>query len=216
MAPQITVVSPERIAMELRLMLTQERRGMAVRLLDELGLIATLLPELGRVSQNTLATLDKLPPPSIALALAALFAESLTPEQAADICRRWRMSNRDSERRVWLLKQRQALTGARQQAWSRLQRVLMSPGAAELIDLHAANDWANDDDLQFCRDWLARSRPELDPPPLLTGDDLLRHGIPAGKHFQGLLDQIRDAQLDGKISSRQQALALADQLWPPT
>ena len=32
----------------------------------------------------------------------------------------------------------------------------------------------------YCRSLLAQPREVLDPPPLLTGDDLLAHGVPAG------------------------------------
>ena len=46
MAPQMGVVSAERIAEELRRLLTYPERARGVRLLDELGLIAVLLPEL--------------------------------------------------------------------------------------------------------------------------------------------------------------------------
>jgi poly(A) polymerase len=46
MAEQIGVVAPERIAEELRKMLSHKSRGRAVRLLRELGLIPPILPEL--------------------------------------------------------------------------------------------------------------------------------------------------------------------------
>jgi len=46
MAPQITIVSPERIADELRKMLSHRTRGQSVRLLRELELIPPLFPEL--------------------------------------------------------------------------------------------------------------------------------------------------------------------------
>jgi hypothetical protein len=41
---------------------------------------------------------------------------------------------------------------------------------------------------------------------------LIRHGIPPSERYKGLLEAVRDAQLDGKITSKQQALALVDQL----
>jgi poly(A) polymerase len=46
MAPQITIVSAERIAEELRKLLTDPRRAEGMRLLDEVGLAAMILPEL--------------------------------------------------------------------------------------------------------------------------------------------------------------------------
>ena len=52
----------------------------------------------------------------------------------------------------------------------------------------------------------------MNPPPLLTGDDLLAHGMPAGPKFRIILQRIRDAQLDGHVDSQAEAMALADQL----
>ena len=51
---------------------------------------------------------------------------------------------------------------------------------------------------------------ELNPPPLLTGDDLIAHGVPRGKEYHTLLEAVRDAQLNKTISTRTEALALVD------
>jgi poly(A) polymerase len=59
------------------------------------------------------------------------------------------------------------------------------------------------------KEWTAE---DLNPPPLLTGHDLARHGLEPGPHFKRLLDAIREAQLDGSVKTRQQALDLADRL----
>ena len=53
---------------------------------------------------------------------------------------------------------------------------------------------------------LARPRDELDPPPLLTGGDLLAAGVPAGRTMGEMLTQLRALQLDGKIATREAAL----------
>ena len=81
MAPQITVVSPERIAMEMRRVLTEPGRVQGVRLLVELGLAAAVLPEIvpgdgaspARV-EHALGVLGRLQNPGFPLALAALLA----------------------------------------------------------------------------------------------------------------------------------------------
>jgi poly(A) polymerase len=46
MAPQIHLVSVERIAQELRRMLVDRHRARAIRLARELGLLAEMLPEI--------------------------------------------------------------------------------------------------------------------------------------------------------------------------
>jgi poly(A) polymerase len=56
---------------------------------------------------------------------------------------------------------------------------------------------------------VARPRLEIDPPPLVTGDELLAAGVPPGKPIGAALARIRALQLDGGITSRDQALAAA-------
>src|SRR5262245_26613254 len=88
MAPQITVVSAERIAEELRQLLVHPRRAAGMNRLDELGLVAVILPELvpmkdcphglpdarnGNLWGHVMRVLELLGPEcSFALALAAL------------------------------------------------------------------------------------------------------------------------------------------------
>jgi poly(A) polymerase len=65
----------------------------------------------------------------------------------------------------------------------------------------------------FCEEFLARTPPdELNPPPLITGDDLVELGMSPGPKFKKLLDQVRTAQLDGEILDRAEAIELAKRL----
>ncbi|MCC6739218.1 MAG: hypothetical protein IT452_09240, partial [Planctomycetia bacterium] len=50
---------------------------------------------------------------------------------------------------------------------------------------------------------------DLDPPRLLTGDDLLALGAPRGPKLGQVLAAVRAAQLDGEVADREAALALA-------
>ena len=54
---------------------------------------------------------------------------------------------------------------------------------------------------------LERWKTELNEPipPLLSGDDLLHAGIPAGPRIRSLLEELRDEQLDGRILTRETA-----------
>lgn len=226
MAEQVTVVSVERIAAEVELMLTRPQRRGAVELLKDVGLLAVILPEVDAHDARwpwTLGTLERLEDPSLGLALAALLGRYADRESVEAICRRWKLSNHDIKRASWLIEHRTALIGATAAPWSRVQRTLIADGAAELVALHAVaaqlpsgvdpvEPRASDADLQFCRDCLALPAAELNPPPLLTGDDLIKHGVPRGKIYQSLLEQVRDAQLEGTIQSRAEALSLVDRL----
>jgi poly(A) polymerase len=50
------------------------------------------------------------------------------------------------------------------------------------------------------------------PAPLLTGDDLVAAGWTPGPIFKRVLDLVYDAQLEDRISTRQQAIDLASHL----
>lgn len=242
MAESLPVVSAERIAQEMRLMLRLPARALALRLLQEVGLLGVVLPEVSPLAtswQFTLSALDALANPSFPLALATVLQAAVSADSAApaagvatpnvaldqataaaataalQVCRRWKLSNKEQQRVVWLVRQQQSLRDAARQPWPRLQRLLIEPGILELLDLHqalAAAAGGPTVDVEYCRQCLQRSPEELNPPPLVSGHDLIRHGMLAGAAFQRLLQQIRDAQLEGQIASRDEALALATRL----
>ena len=222
MADQISVISAERIAGELRAMLVHDRRRAAVGLLGEVGLLEAILPELSTAPSDTSAAahgpldvLGRLSEPSFPLALAAWLGELVDAQTAYVICRRLKLSNDESERVRWLVEHRATLLGARQMAWPRLQRILISADIGELVALDEALAVATGADsagLELARERLAWPRDVLDPPPLVTGDDLIAHGVPRGRQFKLLLEAVRDAQLDGQIHSREEALALVNKL----
>ncbi|HVA50261.1 MAG TPA: CCA tRNA nucleotidyltransferase [Pirellulales bacterium] len=244
LAPTVSVVSAERIAQEMRMLLVLPARARAADLLRETGLLASILPELvpladtpvaphrpelGNLWRRTLAVLDGLQRPRFPLGLAALLhaaacqghepPEGEGAHRAAEIvnqvCQRWRLSNKEAERASWLVERHRALLNAEQMPWPRLQRLLTSEGIDDLLKLHAAIAAAAGHDashVDYCRGRLALPPDELNPPPLLTGDDLIHHGIPPGKIYKSLLDQVRDAQLEKSVRSREEAIALVDRI----
>ncbi|NQT36783.1 MAG: CCA tRNA nucleotidyltransferase [Planctomycetes bacterium] len=219
----IDVVSAERIAAEMQRTLTGPNRGRAVRMLLETGLAATVLPEImpAEIVQphhttaprldHAMAVLDGLSSPDFPLALAALLHSLIDVRSAAGLCRRWRLSNDQTKRFVWLLGHHEALRGATGMKWSQLQPLLVARGIGDLVALHEAKASAGCGELAeaaHCREMLRRPAAELDPPPLLTGDDLIGYGVPRGAIYRVLLAQVRDAQLDGRIGTTAEALAL--------
>ncbi|HEY2148915.1 MAG TPA: hypothetical protein VGH32_13320, partial [Pirellulales bacterium] len=109
-----------------------------------------------------------------------------------------------------------ALANAQGMPWSRLQRLLIHEGIGELLDLHdtlATTGAFDASDEVYCRHRLAQPPDELNPPPLITGDDLIALGIPRGKIYSELLEKARDAQLDGEIRSRDDATRFVETLW---
>ena len=231
MVEEITVVSAERIAAEMRLMLVHRRRAGAIDLLHDVGLLAVILPELamanqpgevtatGRASDDAwlaaLDTLDALAEPGFSLALAGLLHPFVDGSGGRALCRRWKLSNSETDRVAWLLSHQDALHDARHVRWSRVQGVVVADGIDDLLALleaKAAAAGRTSDDAAYCRELLQQPRERLDPPPLLSGDDLIVHGVPRGKRYARLLRAVRDAQLDGAISTKEDALKLVDRL----
>ncbi|MEM1305835.1 MAG: CCA tRNA nucleotidyltransferase, partial [Planctomycetota bacterium] len=85
-------------------------------------------------------------------------------------------------------------------------------GAEDAIALHEAIVGGPDAASRACRAKLRLPREQLDPPPLLTGGDLKKHGLAPGPNFSAWLTIVRAAQLDGEISTKAEALALIDRL----
>jgi poly(A) polymerase len=55
----------------------------------------------------------------------------------------------------------------------------------------------------------------INPPPLITGDDLTAAGYTPGPDYKGWLERVRAAQLDGEVKSKEEALALVARLRGP-
>ena len=102
-----------------------------------------------------------------------------------------------------------ALAGAPAARWSKIQPLLAHEWAAALVALHEVASPDGAEEAAWCREWLAWPRERLDPPPLATGDDLRAAGLRPGPAFKHILQGVRDAQLDGEISTKEEAIALA-------
>jgi poly(A) polymerase len=231
MAREILVVSHERIADELKKMLVHPRRARAAGLARELDLLTVILPEMAPVCataglpgskdrwQVTCEMLYRFEIPRFELSLAALLHEIArdgTADAAAGlaerICRRLKLSNQESHDVSWLVGHRDALHGMQTIRKFRLKRLLAEPLIHELLALESANAHATNESLaevDFCQNYL-RTTPmeEINPPPLITGDDLKALGIEPGPQFKEILEKVRDGQLDGVISTRDEALRL--------
>lgn len=216
MATEIGVVSAERIAGELRRMLTEHDRVRAVELLDASGLAGELMPRWAAAPTDartaSVQTLARLEQPGFELALAALFAGLLGPKETASLGRRWKLSNKEIERTVWLVEHCRDLVDAERRPWSQVQPLLSAEGADDLIALTAAREPAAEAALDFCRARRSLPEAELNPPPLLTGNDLIAAGMKPGPQFAAIIAAIRAEQLDRRLHTRDEALQRAGRL----
>jgi poly(A) polymerase len=99
---------------------------------------------------------------------------------------------------------------------SKLKTILVHPGIRELLALHRADADASGrdtDHVEYCEQLLSQwTEADLNPQPLVTGHDLLQRGLEPGPLFTDLLAQIREAQLEGKIRSSEEAMQLLEQI----
>ncbi|MBX3432697.1 MAG: CCA tRNA nucleotidyltransferase [Pirellulales bacterium] len=215
MAPQTTIVSAERIGAELRRILANPNRALGMRLLGETNLLEAVAPELaGALAEPTaweaaLGRLENLAVESLPAALALASVDRLSPPAVRELCRTWRLTNKEGRLAEWLVEHLPEMRHAAELPWPRLQRLLIHSGAAELTAAAAAEQGEASPHVRRLRDTLALAPAELDPPPLATGDDLKAAGIKPGKHFAVLLEHLRDEQLLGRLSSREEALVAA-------
>jgi poly(A) polymerase len=195
----------------------------------------------GDLWDHTMLVLSLLPPvPSFTLAMSAFLHDMGKPctrsfqhgryayhnhEQvgasiADQVARRLKLSNSERERITWLVRYHQYLGEAKRLREAKLKRMLAEPGIEELLDLHRADALATTGDtsqVDYCWDYL-RDQPSgpINPPPLLTGHDLVRHGLKPGPQFAMLLERVREGQLEGQIRSKREALEWVDrELQPP-
>jgi putative nucleotidyltransferase with HDIG domain len=142
--------------------------------------------------------------------------EQVGARMADDIALRLKLSNAERERIVWLVERHQYLANARQMRPSKLKAILSLDGIHELLVLHRADALASGksvDHVEYCEHLLRAWTPEdLNPPPLVTGHDVRQLGPVPGPRYKELLDAVREAQLDGTITTRAQALDLLRRL----
>jgi poly(A) polymerase len=238
-AEHLKRISPERIAEELRLMLTPPTRIAAWRALWDFCLIHVIfrtLPErpqtplpVERYASPLFPQLAPGEPVSFGLALAALTLDFRAAGHAdhaillllfdrevggsVQACRTTlKISNDESD----LMQECLALAPLLlpdPPTVACMKRFLAKPSSSEARRMLAAI--AGADSINRPRiQWLAKQFAALElgdvaPPPLITGDDLTAAGLAPGPVFKRVLDQVYDAQLEDRVTTKEAALAMA-------
>jgi poly(A) polymerase len=131
-------------------------------------------------------------------------------EMAIEILKRLKRSRSVWERVAYLVKNHLRHTQAPKMRVSTLKRFLGEEGIEELLELTRLDALASNGDLQyydFCRRKLEEFKhEEIHPEPLLTGKDLIAVGFSPGPLFHDILERLHEAQLEGDICTREQAL----------
>ena len=131
---------------------------------------------------------------------------------AEEICRRFRLSNDETEQVCALVANHMRFVDVTRMKDSTFKRFVRMPEFEEHLELHRLDCLGSHRSLDlydFTREKLRATPPEqIRPDPLITGDDLIQAGYAPGPQFKELLTAIEDAQLEGSIQTKEEALAL--------
>ena len=192
----------------------------------------------GDVFTHTLLLLAGLNRPKEELALAALLHDvskrdcadrrpdgritfyghpEVGAEKAVAICQRLRRSRQTWEQVEWLVRHHLRIASAPQMRRSTLRRFLAEPHIEALLELARLDAMASNKNLEsyeFCRRAQAEFADEpIKPPPLLRGRDLLELGYPSGPLFAEILGAVEERQLEGELTTRDDAVAWVRQTY---
>jgi poly(A) polymerase len=193
----------------------------------------------GDVFVHTLLLLDHLPQPCpLTLAWGALLHDVGKPatfrvapdrirfdghvevgvKMAEDVCERLRFSNGETAQILALVDNHMRFGHVTRMKESTLKKFLRMPAFDEHLALHRADSLASHRNLstfELVQQKRAEIPPEkMRPSPLVTGDDLIAAGHVPGPKFREILNAVEDAQLEGRLPSRDAALEFIRREFP--
>ncbi|MDP8980390.1 MAG: CCA tRNA nucleotidyltransferase [Acidobacteriota bacterium] len=189
----------------------------------------------GDVWVHTLMMLERMQSPSPELAMGVLLHDvgkpgtfrvadrirfdghvELGEEIARRILNRLHFSNQQIDQILALVGNHMRFMDAQRMRESTLKRFLRLPRFDEHLELHRLDSTCSSGNLENYH--FAKSRfeqapaEELRPVRLIKGDDLIAAGYKPGPEFSKVLDAVEDAQLEGRIHTREDAMELVKEL----
>ncbi len=200
-------VSGERLRHELDLIFQESEPEKALMRLNALGVLRAIHPKTEFTDWHTgkfvAARQAHHPAP---LTYLGLLVYRFAPSTAREFCQRLKLPNSDCDTLMQVLELRDEVVGqlsVTPLAPSAIYRLLEEYADAALALVELATDDAR------ARDRIALFRSQLrNVQAELTGDDLKKLGLAPGPAYKKILAHLRDARLDGKISTRAQELEL--------
>jgi poly(A) polymerase len=137
---------------------------------------------------------------------------------AEQICERLRFSSDDTEQILALVDNHMRFGHVSRMKESTLKRFMRLPRFDEHLALHRADSLASHRNLatyEFIRKKQQEIPPEtMRPSRLITGKDLIAQGHVPGPKFREILNAVEDAQLEGRLLSRDAALEFVRREFP--
>jgi len=137
---------------------------------------------------------------------------------AGEICRRLRFPNEETEQILSLIANHMRFADVRRMKESTLKRFFRLKHFDQHLALHRLDCLASHGSLDlydFARQrFETLSEEQVRPRLLITGKDLIDAGYHPGPQFSEMIALAEDAQLEGVVTTREQALALIAENWP--
>jgi poly(A) polymerase len=131
-------------------------------------------------------------------------------KMAAEICRRLRFSNYETDQILALVDNHMRFADVQRMKQSTLKKFLRLSAFDEHLELHridCLSSNGNLDSFEYSREQMRSMPPEaIRPTPLITGRDLIEAGYEPGPRFKEVLAAVEDAQLEGRLASREAAM----------
>lgn len=142
-------------------------------------------------------------------------------EIAFDIMKRFRFGNRFINRVQTLVKTHMSFQNVPKMKKSTLRRFTSKPEFEEMLELHRFDCLASHNNLSIYS-FLKKEIEEYGnegnktslPSTLITGDDLINLGYKPGLVFREILEKVMDAQLEGTIETKEQAIDFVLETFP--
>jgi poly(A) polymerase len=131
-------------------------------------------------------------------------------KMAAEICHRLRFSNDETDQILALVANHMRFADVERMNQSTLKKFLRLPAFDEHLELHRIDCLSSHGQLdayEYSQEQLRSIPPEaIRPTPLITGQDLIDAGYEPGPRFKEVLSAVEDAQLEGRLTSREAAM----------
>jgi poly(A) polymerase len=139
-------------------------------------------------------------------------------KMAEAICLHLRFSNDDTEQILALVDNHMRFGDVEKMKASTFKRFVRLPRFDEHLELHRLDCKASHRKLRmydYTRQKIAELTPAaIHPKPLVTGDELVVAGYSPGPQFKEILTAVEDAQLEGNLHSKEQAMRFVRRKFP--
>ena len=220
-ALELSGVSVERIGEEIKRMLTHPTRERACEIIDELGLDDAIFGDSASFDNTVMNLLDpRIPYPAALVALALGRGHDFMSDPGP-ICDRYRrcldLSNADRDAMRAILEILRCYHGDWDELSVAARKRLAGRNEADMALLvysaicgqTGSNHAATIIEQVMA---LAQEPGGIRPEALIDGGDLIAQGLSPGPRFKAILDEVYDAQLEGRVSTKDGALRLAADL----